>query len=136
MASLDLELVRHALDTAQQYGFREVEISLAEDQFSAKLSTRPRPQIVESGQGPVETVDEAKPETVAIVSPLVGYYREGQAPLQVGDPVLRGDIVAVIVALGLANDVESKVSGEVTEVFVEPGQAVEYGQVLATVKPS
>ena len=46
----------------------------------------------------------------------------------------KGEIVASIAALGLNNDVESPVSGEIIEVLVKPDQAVEFGQALALVK--
>ena len=45
-----------------------------------------------------------------------------------------GDIVAVISQLGIANDVESRVSGEIVEVLIEENQPVMFGQVLARIK--
>jgi acetyl-CoA carboxylase biotin carboxyl carrier protein len=131
MATLDPELVRHALGVARQHGFAEVELGIGEESFTAKLDCMPpksSPQKQAAGQIAME------PELQTIAATLVGYYRPTKTPLQVGAVVKKGDIVAVIAALGIANDVESKVSGEVVEVLVEPNQPVEYGQAIAKVK--
>ena len=130
MTALDPELLRHALSVARQHGFAEVEFGIGDESFSARLESSPR-------KGPAKGIatDAAKePELQTIAASLVGYYRPTKTPLQVGNLIKQGDIVAIISALGIANDVESKVTGEVVEVLVEPNQPVEYGQALAKVK--
>jgi biotin carboxyl carrier protein len=134
MANLDLELVRHALTVARQNGFAEVELALGEDTFSATLEPAAKTKKAPRANGPVDEEPQA-PTLVDVRSSLVGFYREASSPLQVGIRVEKGDIVAVLVALGIANDLESPASGEVLEVLVEPNQPVEYGQVLARIKP-
>ncbi|HWD40666.1 MAG TPA: biotin/lipoyl-containing protein [Fimbriimonas sp.] len=129
MPSLDLDLIRHALEAARNNGFREVEVGVADASFSAKLlPSKPKPKPSAAG----ESVAEEKIATIN--STVVGYFRPGETPLEVGGTVRQGDLVAVIVALGIANDVESKWSGTVTEVLVSPDQAVEFGQPLAKVR--
>lgn len=129
MPDLDLELVRHALKVARNNGFTEVGLKVADAEFTAKL--RPMAPTAKPPEQP--TPEETKPH--AVTSTFVGYYREAKQPLRVGQVVEKGDLVAVVAALGIANDVESKVSGEVIEVLVEPNQPVEYGQPLARVRP-
>jgi len=130
MANLDSELVRHAISVARQYGFAEVELGIGEQSFSARLDPMPKKS---SAKKSAEQV-ASQPELQTIAATLVGYYREAKTPLKVGMTVKKGDVVAVIAALGIANDVESKVSGEVVELLIEPNQPVEYGQALAKVK--
>jgi|SRR5579862_5025474 len=134
MASFDLDLVRHALETAQDHGFSEVELGVDGASFRAKF---------EPGhlRGPISatTTIEAKLtgleiEAKAIKSTLVGFFHSGPVQLRVGDKVAKGDVVGVINALGIANDLESPVSGEIIEVLVNEDQPVEFGQVLAKVK--
>ena len=132
MSNLDLELVRHALSVARKHGFAEVELGVGEESFSAKLDPAP-PKSKTKKSAAIEAAS-TESELQNVVATLVGYYREAKQPLQVGATINKGDVVAVISALGIANDVESKVSGEVVEVLVEPNQPVEYGQVLARVK--
>lgn len=133
MPSLDSELVTHALKVARQHGFAEVEIGVGDSVFRAKLDPAPRAAAPARSAAPTDAATE--PSLAAIKSPIVGYYQERAEPLLPGQVVKHGDVVAVIAALGLANDVESQVSGEVVDVLVQPGDPVQYGQVLATVRP-
>jgi acetyl-CoA carboxylase biotin carboxyl carrier protein len=130
------DLIRHTLDLARKNGFVEVEIEIAQDRFRAVLDPvrKKVKHPVSMTKSELETVDE--PVRVAIKAPLVGYYRPGKVVLQNGAQVAKGDAVAVIAALGIANDIESPDSGEVVDVLVEVDQPVEFGQVLAWIEPS
>jgi acetyl-CoA carboxylase biotin carboxyl carrier protein len=130
MAELDLEVVRHALGVARKHGFAEVELALGDAAFHARLDPMPP-----SAARAIASETATEPALVDVKAPLVGYAREARVPLEVGQTVERGQVLAVIEALGLANDVESPAAGEVVEVLVVPGQPVEYGQVMARVKP-
>jgi acetyl-CoA carboxylase biotin carboxyl carrier protein len=133
MPELDAETIRHALKIAREHGFRSVRLKADETKFSAVLGRPKRPSSLPPLSELFERSDIAEGHA-EIVSPMVGYYREAATKLEKGKAVSRGDVVAIIAALGLANDVESTVEGEIVEVVVEPGQPVEYGQVLAKVK--
>jgi acetyl-CoA carboxylase biotin carboxyl carrier protein len=133
MAELDIELVRHALETAKQNGFAEVELELNGSAFSARLESSPRPAPAASAPSHSSA---AVTELLEIKSPLVGYYQPAKLPLEIDRPVKPGEVVAGIAALGLVTEVESQVSGIVVEVLVEPDQAVEFGQPLARVMPA
>lgn len=135
MSELDLEIVRHALGLARANGFAEVELAVGENSFSASLAPG-APAGVGTPTSSSPDAVPAEPPLSPIKATLVGYYREAKVPLADGQTVQKGDVVAVIVALGLANDVESTVSGEVVEVLVQPESPVEYGQPLALVRTS
>ncbi len=90
-----------------------------------------------SGQ-PAETVAS---HLVEITSPMVGTFYRAPAPdappyLEKGQRVSRGDVVCIIEAMKLMNELESEVEGRVVEVCVEDAQPVEYGQVLFRVDPT
>lgn len=79
--------------------------------------------------------DNTEDTTGYIKSPLVGTFytapSEGAAPfVQVGDHVEKGQVVAIVEAMKLMNEIESDVSGVIRRVLVENGAAVEYGQAL------
>jgi acetyl-CoA carboxylase biotin carboxyl carrier protein len=136
MPGLDRETIRHALEVARREGFQEVELEAASDRFTGRLAPSKgfRPS---SGASAADRDAETGPQEPApkpITATCVGFYRPSDSKLIVGSKVERGEIVATIAALGLANDVESPVSGEIVEVLVAPDQAVEYGQALALVK--
>ena len=70
-----------------------------------------------------------------IKSRLVGTFyaapSEGaQAYVKVGDNVKKGQTLAIIEAMKLMNEIESEFDGNIVEIYVENGQAVEYGQPL------
>jgi acetyl-CoA carboxylase biotin carboxyl carrier protein len=127
---MDVDLVRHALTVARSRGFAEVELSSEDGAFSARLS--PAPPSAKTQAMAAEVSEE--PQMGEIRAQLVGYYRETKEPLAVGKAVKKGEVVAIIAALGIANDVESKVTGEVVEVLVAPNEPVQFGQPLAKVR--
>lgn len=70
-----------------------------------------------------------------ITSPMVGAFYAAPAPgakpfVKVGDTVSVGQVVCIVEAMKLMNEIESEVSGRITQICVEDGQSVEYGQVL------
>ncbi|MCB8932102.1 MAG: hypothetical protein M9921_03235 [Fimbriimonadaceae bacterium] len=132
MANQDLELIRHALEVARANGIAELELEVGDLAFSATLSPRPAPTRVLASAEHREPSDGD--ELKSIVSPLVGYLNSAKEALTVGQTVSKGSVVAVVSALGLANDVECPFDGEVVEVLVEPDSPVEYGQTIAKVR--
>lgn len=127
--AMDVDTVRHALSVARLHGYAEVELRCGEGRFRARLEPAALAK-------PVVLTESApdEPRLLDIRSTVVGYYRSAKPPLAPGTNVAKGDRVAAIEALGLLSDIESKVAGEVVELLVEEGQAVQYGQVLARVK--
>lgn len=77
---------------------------------------------------------------IEIKSPIVGTFYRSSAPdkppfIKVGDTVKQGDVVCIIEAMKLFNEIESEVSGIVVKVLVEDASPVEYDQVLFLVEP-
>lgn len=88
-----------------------------------------------------ETVETAKPvlEGKEVVSPLVGVVYLKPSPdkdnfKQIGDHVKKGDILCIVEAMKVMNEIVSDVDGELVEVLVESEQIVEYNQPLFRVK--
>jgi acetyl-CoA carboxylase biotin carboxyl carrier protein len=79
-------------------------------------------------------------EDLAIVtSPIVGtFYRAsepGAAPLvDVGETVKKGQVLCIIEAMKLMNEIDSEHDGEVVSIYVENGQAVQYGERLFAIR--
>lgn len=74
-----------------------------------------------------------------ITSPMVGTFYVSKAPdkpafVKVGDKVKKGQVVCIVEAMKLMNEIESTVDGEIVEVLVENEDMVEYGQKLFVVK--
>ena len=84
-----------------------------------------------------ETVQSAgsEPEGMIVKSPLVGTFyaapsEDADPFVSVGDQVKKGQTLAIVEAMKLMNEIESDFDGKVAEIYVENGQAVEYGQPL------
>ncbi len=94
------------------------------------------PAAVQAPQAPSapaakEEVKKGKPLT----SPMVGTFYKSPSPdakpfVTVGQTVKQGDVVCIVEAMKLMNEIESEFSGTITEICVEDGQPVEFGQVL------
>ena len=140
MSGLDSELIRYAIDTARERGFRQIKITLGDDGFSATLPAETRSEAIEPSEEQSEgepTVAEqlsAEPKETIIEAPAVGYFRAVEPALTQGAVISAGDKIGEVVALGLANDVNTIVDGEILEVCVEDGDAVEYGQSILLVR--
>jgi len=91
---------------------------------------------------PVEpSATESAEELYIIKSPIVGTFYAAPAPnappfVNLGDGVQVGQVLCIIEAMKLMNEIESEVAGEIVRVYVENGQPVEYGQSLFAIKPS
>jgi len=75
-----------------------------------------------------------------VKSPIVGTFYEAPAPgaapfVKPGDQVAAGQVLCIIEAMKLMNEIESDASGEVVKVLVNNGQPVEYGQALFAIRP-
>lgn len=87
-----------------------------------------------------ETAPIASKKGVPVTSPMVGTFYMAPAPgaapfVEVGKTISTGQIVCIIEAMKLMNEIESEVSGKIVEICVQDGQPVEYGQVLMLIEP-
>jgi len=88
---------------------------------------------------PVSAPDEAEIELAVVKSPIVGtFYRANEpgAPafVEVGTTVKRGEVLCIIEAMKLMNEIESEYDGEVANIYVENGQPVQYGERLFAIR--
>lgn len=91
----------------------------------------------------VKQTEEAKavnaPKGTPITAPMVGTFYSAPSPdaapfVKVGDNVSIGQVVCIIEAMKLMNEIEADVSGRITEICVNNGDAIEFGQVLMYVE--
>ena len=82
----------------------------------------------------------AEEELHTVKSPIVGTFYEAPGPgalpfVKPGDQVAAGQVLCIIEAMKLMNEIEADMSGEVVKVLVSNGQPVEYGQPLFAIRP-
>lgn len=78
-------------------------------------------------------------EGEAVTSPMVGVFYAAPSPdkepyVSIGTQVKKGDVLCLIEAMKLMNEVTAEISGEICDICVENGQVVEYGQPLFMIK--
>ena len=137
------DLVRRLGKLLDELRLTEAEVSLGD--------MRVRVQRAGASPSAAPTSTAATPDPVVIVerpgnmvtmeAPMVGTFYRASAPtaepyVREGDVIKEGQIVCVIEAMKLMNEIEAKVAGRVAKILVENGHAVEYGQPLFLIEPS
>lgn len=129
------------------FQYEEGELKLSLERQRAQAPERPSPE-PEEGSGAVPAAhpgesqaqpdsppQEEKQEGNLVRSLLVGTFyaapsEEAEPFVKAGDRVTKGQVLAIVEAMKLMNEVESDYDGEIAEVLVKNGEAVEYGQPL------
>jgi len=100
---------------------------------SSASTSGPAPGSAAEAMTPAEVLHEVK-------SPIVGTFYESPAPgaaafVKAGDQVEAGQVLCIIEAMKLMNEIEADIAGEIVRRIATPGQPVEYGQPLFAVRP-
>ena len=90
---------------------------------------------------PVLVPADEELELAVVKSPIVGtFYRSAEPEAKpfadVGDLVRKGQVLCIIEAMKLMNEINAEIDGEIVKVYVENGHAVQYGERLFAIKPS
>ena len=92
--------------------------------------------------GPVPVPDvPAKPVGTEIKSPMVGTFYRAPSPeappfVEVGQEISVGQVLCIIEAMKLMNEIKSEIKGRIVQIAVENAQPIEFGQVLFVVEPT
>jgi acetyl-CoA carboxylase biotin carboxyl carrier protein len=152
---MDLRKLKKLIDLVEQSGIAELEITEGEEKVRISRSgTMPAAPVTMNVQaGPpasgvpvtvqpaieAESAEAHQPAAIppghVMKAPMVGTFYRASAPgakpfVEVGQSVAAGDVVCIIEAMKLLNEIEADQAGTVKAVLVENGQPVEYGQPL------
>ena len=144
---MNLREIRRLADLLRDYGLTEVEVEREGVRIRLRRDLAPAPSAGPSVPAPaVATVSPAgvaaasEAHLLTIEAPMVGTFYRAPSPdaqpfVRDGDRVKKGQVVCIIEAMKLMNEIESKVAGRVVKVLVENTQPVEYGQPLFLLEP-
>lgn len=98
------------------------------------------PALVKPAEVPLPVARPAR-STVEIKSPMVGTFYRAPAPdaepfVKAGDSIAPGQVLCIVEAMKLMNEIEAEISGKIVEILVENGKPVEYNQPLFLVEPT
>lgn len=149
---LPLEEVERLVDLLRESGVGEIRVRRGETEITVKALPEPPAPASATQQSAEARAAEAVAEVVeggaspemnglhAVRSPVVGTFYRAPAPgedpyVEVGDAVVAGQVVCIVEAMKLMNEIVADVSGEVVEVLAENAGGVEYDQPLLYLRP-
>jgi acetyl-CoA carboxylase biotin carboxyl carrier protein len=130
--------LRKASSHGGNYSFRPQQ---GPPEIFVAASPAANPAPATSGPTQPATAAETSADLHVIKSPIVGTFYSAPSPganafVRTGDHVDAGQVLCIIEAMKLMNEIEADVAGEVMRIFVENGQPVEYGEPLFAIHPS
>lgn len=150
---MDIRKIKKLIELIEESGVAEIEIREGEESVRINRygSSAPIAQVAPAVQAPVaaapapsitEVVEEAAPAPVsghAVKSPMVGTVYLAPSPdaapfVKIGQSVVAGDLLCIVEAMKMFNNIEADVSGVIKECLIENGQPVEYDQPLFTIE--
>ncbi len=155
---MDLRKLKTLIDLVSESNVSELEITEAEGKVrivKASPAVMPAPVTYSMAPAPAAVVATpavevapaapaapavpAAPAGHTVKSPMVGTFYRASAPgakafVEVGDSIKEGDTICIVEAMKILNEIEADKSGTVTQILVQNGQAVEYGQPLFVIE--
>lgn len=128
----DNSLTEISLEDGEQAITLRKEVVVAPAAVAPVAAPAAQPAPAQAAAAPAtEPAKKGKPLT----SPMVGTFYSAPSPdakpfVEVGQTISQGDVVCIVEAMKLMNEIESEFSGKIVEICVKDGQPVEFGQVL------
>ena len=136
----DNELTEISLEDGEQAITIRKDLAEVVTTAVATPAAAPAPVVCQTTVNPaVVEVEKEVPKGKAITSPMVGTFYaapspEAEAFVEVGKTISEGDVVCIVEAMKLMNEIKAEHSGKVTQICVKNGDPVEFGQVLMYVE--
>ena len=150
---MELEKIRELLRMVEESGIQELELSNRGETIRIAKAAAGGASVVNgtapAAAAPAPAAPAPAPAAEApaastgreVTSPMVGTYYASPSPdsgpyVKTGDRVSKGEVLCIVEAMKLMNEIEAEFGGVVREILVENGQPVEYGQPLFVIDPS
>jgi acetyl-CoA carboxylase biotin carboxyl carrier protein len=144
---MDIRKIKKLIEMLQDSDLKEIEVSqgdesvrISRDNSSQTSEPIIQKQVVHEASNIVsqEEIPQEEVKGDKVTSPIVGTFYRKPSPdkdpfIKVGDVVQEGDILCIIEAMKMMNEIKSDFSGKIVSIDVEDGQPVEYGQHIITI---
>jgi acetyl-CoA carboxylase biotin carboxyl carrier protein len=141
---MSFKKLQEFIDIAKEAGASELEYQDGDKKFSIAFPgsnqvVTPQAHVAVAPQVTAVTEVAKNDNFKEITSPFVGTFYGSPSPdeaayVKVGDKVSKGQVLCIVEAMKIMNEIESEVSGEIVEICVENENYVEYGQALFKIK--
>ncbi len=149
---MNLKEIREILELLKGTDVTELEVVRGEDVLKIRRGTpgeagpvavvkAPPPPPVAEAPPPAPPKEPSEPAFKEVVSPIVGTFYRAPAPdaapfVEVGSRVTKGQVLCIVEAMKIMNQIESDTGGVVVAILVENAQPVAYGQPLFHISPA
>ncbi len=147
--AINFEQIKELLGAITNTDIAEFVLKNSDFELTVRRGNGPIPMVAPSVMAAVPVPDSPKESPIAsrqedyeaVKSPMVGTFYRAPAPdeppyVEVGDRVRAGQVLCIIEAMKLMNEIEAETPGQVMEILVQNGESVEYGQTLMYIKTS
>ncbi len=149
---MDIRKIKKLIELVEDSGIAEIEIQEGEESvrisrnFTSAATAPMQPQMQQFAAPAQAIAPEVAEAEVAepisghhVSSPMVGTFYRASSPaagafVEVGQAVSKGDVLCIIEAMKLLNQIEAEVSGVVKSIDIENGEPVEYGQTIMVIE--
>jgi len=144
---MDIRKIKKLIEMLQESDLKEIEVSQGDESVkivrdrSAQANGNniiQQPEVFSAEPEIHQKIETRKTEGNVITSPIVGTFYRKPSPdkdpfIRVGDTVQKGDVLCIIEAMKMMNEIKSDFGGKVISIDLEDGQPVEYGQSIITI---
>ena len=144
---MDIRKIKKLIEMLQESDLKEIEVSqgdesvrILRDRFVQTNGNKiiQQPEVFSAEPEIQQKIETSKTEGNVITSPIVGTFYRKPSPdkdpfIRVGDTVEKGDVLCIIEAMKMMNEIKSDFSGKVVSIDLEDGEPVEFGQSIITI---
>jgi len=141
---MEIKKLKEFIKFMDDNNLNEIEIEEEGKRIRLKKNSSGQPVVVSQVPSPIVSKpvqsEPAKLNTIEIKSPMVGTFYAAPSPgakpyAEIGQVLKPGDVVCIIEAMKLMNEIKAEIGGKIVQALVENGNSVEFGQALFTVEP-
>ena len=142
---MDIRKIKKLIEMLQDSDLTEIEVKEGEESVriargnSRNIEATPAPIIHSSASSPVEKNEVSLDKSGSIIkSPIVGTFYRKPSPdkppfIEIGSNVNAGDVVCIVEAMKMVNEIKSEFTGKVSAINIEDGEPVEFDQSLIVI---
>ncbi|MEL0207444.1 MAG: acetyl-CoA carboxylase biotin carboxyl carrier protein [Gammaproteobacteria bacterium] len=142
---MDIRKIKKLIEMLQDSDLTEIEVKEGEESVriargnSRNIEATPAPIIHSSASSPVEKNEVSLDKSGSIIkSPIVGTFYRKPSPdkppfIEIGSNVNAGDVVCIVEAMKMMNEIKSEFTGKVSAINIEDGEPVEFDQSLIVI---
>ena len=132
---MDIRKIKKLIEMLQESDLKEIEVSQGDESVRISRDNGSNQEFVSK---PIMVKNEQTAIGDVVTSPIVGTFYRSPSPekdpfVKVGDNIKVGDVLCIVEAMKMMNEIKSEFDGKISSIDVEDGSPVEFGQKIITV---